>query len=155
MTRIWKCSNEKNPILLSTLYILLEHALWKIQKIRKTKSIWWLWETETSFYLTAYFQLCKAVEAANRYWTLYWRLFTPLPLESPEMGSSVAANTDEESPTSGSPAVFVRQGEQAGTALDSHGHDLEPTVYAENSKPRGLCTHLRAQFPGPWLTWSL
>ena len=75
ISRVWKCSNEKKIILLSTLYILWKHALWKMQKIRKTKSIWWLWET--SFYPTAYFQLCKAVEAASRHWTLYWRLFTP------------------------------------------------------------------------------
>lgn len=69
-----------------------------------------------------------------------------------EMGSLVPANTDEEPLTSGSPAVFVRQGEQAGTALDSHGQDLEPMVYAGNWESRGLCTHLRIQFPGPWLT---
>ena len=72
-----------------------------------------------------------------------------LPLESPEMGSSDTADTDGETPTSGSPAVFARQGEQAGTALDPHGHYLQETVFTENCEPRGWRTHLGSQFPGP------
>lgn len=80
----------------------------------------------------------------------FTRDFYSLSLQSQRWVPQLApANLDEEPLTSGSPAVFVRQGEQAGTALESHRQDLEPRVYSGTQEPRGLSTHLRTQFPGP------
>lgn len=42
MSRIWKCSDDKNITLLRMLYVLWKHALRKTQEIRKSQSTWWL-----------------------------------------------------------------------------------------------------------------
>lgn len=150
MSWIWTCNNEENTVLSSMHYVLRKDALWKIEEMRKTQSTWWFWETEASF--------CPFGSA---------RLWKPSTDKEHCPGNFTPLVSQDQRQVPRFPQMLIRNhcflahpqclpGRASRQALllipTGRIRSQQSTLGTESG---GLYTHLRTQFPGPWLARSL